>query len=53
MRPDIKILEPTNCPDSDSETFIQPKLSLNFIVEAHPYTAFLWVTQIVAGAMYK
>ena len=56
IRSYIKFLEPTNCSDSDSGTFIQPRLSLNFIVEAHlflSFTAFLWVTQIVAGAMYK
>ena len=35
MRPDIKNLEPTNCFNSDFGTFIQPKLSLNFNVEAH------------------
>ena len=56
MRLDIKNLEPTSCSNSESETFIQPQLSLNLIVEAHlfpSYTAFLWVTQIVAEAMYK
>lgn len=56
MRPEIKILEPTNCSNSDFGTFMQPKLSLNFIVEAYlflSYTAFLWVTEIVAEAMYK
>ena len=56
MEPDIENLERTNCSNSDSETFLQPKLSLNSIVGAHllpSFPVFLWVTQIVAEIIYK
>jgi hypothetical protein len=35
IEPELKNLEPTNCSNNHSETSIQPKLSLDFVVEGY------------------